>query len=146
MKKLLIVFIVVFLLFACGELPGKYHIHYYGNGGAGYPPTDNNEYTSGSYATVLGKGTLKRTNFTFGGWNTKQDYSGKHYNEGDQIEIKNINIFLFVVWEWNQKIFNKYRIIPKYRGRFVIKENDFMIKWIIKHAHNKTNKPQVKND
>jgi len=99
MKKLLIIFIFVFLLFACGELSGKYHVDYYGNGAtSGYPPTDNNEYTSGEYATVLGKNTLKRDRYTFGGWNTRQDYSGTYYNEGDKIEIKNSTIFLFVVW------------------------------------------------
>ena len=138
MKKLLIVFIVVFLLFSCGELPGKYHVNYYGNGQtSGFVPTDRNEYTSGQYATVLDKHTLEKTGKTFGGWNTKADNSGTPYNVGDEIEIKNFNIFLHAVWNWNQVIV---------RGRFVIKENDFMIKWIIKYAHNKTNKPQFKND
>jgi hypothetical protein len=99
MKKLLIVFIVVFLLFGCGELAGKYHVNYYGNGStSGYPPTDNNEYTSGSFATVLDQHTLKRTDHTFAGWNTRQDYSGTYYKEGDTIEIKNFNIFLYAVW------------------------------------------------
>jgi hypothetical protein len=96
MKKLIIVFIIVFLLFACGELPGKYHVNYYGNGSTyGYPPTDNNEYTSGSYATVLGNNTLKKDQYTFDGW---YDRSGTYYKEGDKIEIKNFNIFLFAVW------------------------------------------------
>jgi len=100
MKKLLIIFIIVFLLFGCGELPGKYHIHYYGNGStSGYPPNDNNEYTSGSYAIVLGKNTLKKDGFTFDRWNTRQDYSGTYYKEGDEIEIKNFNIFLHAVWK-----------------------------------------------
>ena len=100
MKKLLIIFIVVFLLFGCGELAGKYHVNYYGNEStSGYPPTDNNEYTSGSYATVLGRNTLKRNDYTFDGWNTRQDYSGTYYKEGDKIEIKNFTIFLHAVWK-----------------------------------------------
>jgi hypothetical protein len=100
MKKLLIIFIVVFLLFACGELSGKYHVDYYGNGAtSGYPPTDNNEYMSGSYATVLGKNTMKKNAYVFSGWNTRQDYSGDYYKEGDKIEIKNFNVFLHAVWE-----------------------------------------------
>jgi len=100
MKKLLIIFIVVFLLFACGELPGKYHVNYYGNGQtSGFEPTDSNEYTSGQKATVLDKHTLEKTGCTFGGWNTRADNSGTHYDVGDQIEIKNFNIFLHAVWE-----------------------------------------------
>jgi hypothetical protein len=99
MKKLLIIFIVVFLLFSCGDFSGKYHVDYYGNGSnSGYPPTDNNEYTSGSYAIVLGNKTLKKNGYTFVGWNTKQDYSGEYYKEGDKIEIKNFNVFLHAVW------------------------------------------------
>ena len=99
MKKLLIVFIVVFLLFSCGELAGKYHVNYYSNGSTyGYPPNDDNEYTSGSYAIVLGRNNLRKTGYEFGGWNTRQDYSGTYYKEGDTIEIKNINIFLHAVW------------------------------------------------
>jgi len=101
MKKLLIIFSIAFLLLTCGELPGKYHIDYYGNGAtAGYPPSDNTDYTSGSYAIVLGKNTLKKTDHKFIGWNTRQDYAGTDYKEGDKIEIKNINIFLFAVWEY----------------------------------------------
>jgi hypothetical protein len=100
MKKLLIIFIIALLLFACGVLPGKYHIRYYSNGAtSGYPPSDNTEYESGSYATVLGKNTLRKTDHTFAGWNTRQDYSGENYREGDKIEIKNFNIFLHAVWE-----------------------------------------------
>ncbi|WP_461257884.1 hypothetical protein [Treponema sp. R80B11-R83G3] len=102
MKKLLIVFIVVFLLFACGELAGKYHVNYYANfapsEGSGYPPTDRNEYTSGEYAIVLDKNNLRKNGHEFDGWNTRQDYSGTHYKVGDQIEIKNFNVFLFAVW------------------------------------------------
>jgi len=97
MKKLLIIFIVAFLLFACGELPGKYKVIYHGDGStSGNPPTDKNEYASGEYATVLGKNTLEKQGYEFDGWN---DNSGAHYNEGEEIEIKNITIFLHSVWK-----------------------------------------------
>jgi len=100
MKKLLIIFSVVFLLFACGELPGEYEVIYHDNGCiSGFPPTDGNRYTSGSYATVLGQHTMLKPGYTFGGWNTNADNTGTHYNVGDQIEIRNINIFLHAVWE-----------------------------------------------
>jgi len=99
MKKLLIIFSVVFLLFACGELPENFHVNYYGNGQtSGFAPTDSTEYTSGQYATVKDKHTLVKTGSEFGGWNTKADNTGTHYDVGDQIEIRNINIFLYAVW------------------------------------------------
>ena len=99
MKKLLIVFCVALLFIACGDVSGKYHVNYYSNGAkSGYPPTDNNEYTTGSYAIVLGKNTLTKDGYEFGGWNTRQDYSGEYYKVGDKIEIKNFNVFLHAVW------------------------------------------------
>ena len=88
------------LLFSCGETPGPFKVTYQGNGNDyGFPPVDNNEYKSGSYAIVLDQNTLVRTGYTFDGWNTKADGSGKRYNPGDKIEIKNINIFLYAVWK-----------------------------------------------
>ena len=100
MKKLLIIFCIALLFCACGELPGKYKVIYHASGEetSGFPPVDNNEYTSGSYADVLDQHSLLYSGHTFGGWNTKQDKSGTNYNPGDKIEIKNINIFLYAVW------------------------------------------------
>jgi len=100
MKKLLIIFGIVLLLLACGEIPetNEYTINYQSkNQTSGYPPIDDNKYTYGSYATVLGQHTLLRTKHEFDGWNTKQDYSGTHYNSGSSIKI-NKNIFLYAVW------------------------------------------------
>jgi len=101
MKKLLFIFGVSLLILACGEVPenNTYKVIYHDNGStSGYPPVDNNKYVSGSYATVLGQNTLLKTEYEFGGWNTEPDYSGTHYDSGDQIEIKNITIFLHAVW------------------------------------------------
>ena len=102
MKKLFLALSIVCLLVACKEEPetNKYTIIYNGNGNTyGYPPTDNNQYLSGSYAIVLDRNTLQKAGYEFGGWNTKSDYSGLKYNSGDKIEVKNINIFLYAVWK-----------------------------------------------
>jgi len=99
MKRLFLILIVL-LFTACGKTPETFKILYYGNGNtSGYPPVDNNQYKSGSYATVLGQNTLQKNGAVFVGWNTKSDSSGTFYNSGSQIEVENFNIFLFAVWE-----------------------------------------------
>jgi major membrane immunogen (membrane-anchored lipoprotein) len=88
------------LLFSCGETPETFKVIYHDNGStSGYPPVDNNEYESGSYATVLDKGTLIKEGYEFDAWNTRQDGTGTPYASGSKIEIKNINIFLFATWK-----------------------------------------------
>jgi len=102
MKKILLAIIVLIILsvVSCGDLPGTFKVIYYDNGStSGVTPTDNKEYKSGDKATVLDQGTLLKTGFTFDGWNTKADNSGTLYNPGDQMEIKNITIFLYAVWK-----------------------------------------------
>jgi hypothetical protein len=102
MKKLLLAISILILMsmVSCGDLPETFKVIYYGNGStSGFPPTDNKEYKSGEKATVLDENTLRKTGFEFSGWNTKEDNTGTHYNPGEQIEIKNINILLFPVWE-----------------------------------------------
>jgi len=108
MKKPLLAVCITLLLISCGGSSGsnsgtntaKYKIIYNDNGcTSGFAPVDNNEYTSGSPATVLDKNTLEKTGYTFDGWNTKADASGDKYNSGDTIEIKNTNIFLYAVWK-----------------------------------------------
>ena len=101
MKKLFLIIGIILIFAACGETSStnKYTIIYNGNGNTyGYPPVDNNQYTSGSYATVLDENTLSKTGCEFTGWNTKSDYSGITYQSGDKIKIKNINIILYAEW------------------------------------------------
>jgi hypothetical protein len=107
MKRLLFAVSIVSLclLFSCKDTPGPFKVIYHGNGNTdGFPPNDNNQYTSGSYATVLGQNSLKKlkgdnSEYTFDGWNTKTDGTGAHYKSGEQIKIENITIFLFAVWK-----------------------------------------------
>jgi hypothetical protein len=73
---------------------------YYGNGEtSGFPPIDRNGYLSGETAVVKGKGSLLKTGYQFKNWNTKRDGTGETFNTGDVITIKNINVFLYAVWE-----------------------------------------------
>ena len=103
MKKILLIISIILLLMSvmsCGDLPETFKVIYHSNGStSGYPPTDNKEYKSGEYATVLDQGTMLNSGHTFGGWNTKSDNSGDHYNTGDRIQINKTNVFLFPVWE-----------------------------------------------
>jgi uncharacterized repeat protein (TIGR02543 family) len=114
------------LLAGCeSEIPetAKYTITYHGNGNTyGYPPIDNNQYISGSYATVLDKNTLQKEGYDFGGWNTQPDYSGTPYSVGTSIEIKNINVFLHAVW--NEV--NKYSVSFNSDGSTVQQINDII--------------------
>jgi hypothetical protein len=103
MKKIFLIISVSLLLvsvMSCGEPSGPFKVIYHSDGStSGLPPTDPKDYKSGDHAKVLGKNTLVKTEYKFAGWNTKTDYSGDRYNEGDEIVIKNITIFLFPVWE-----------------------------------------------
>jgi hypothetical protein len=84
-------------MMSCGDLPETFTITYQGNGNTdGYPPIDNKKYKSGEFAEAKNENTLLKTGYKFNGWNT---LSGEHYNTGDPIEIKNINIILLAVWE-----------------------------------------------
>jgi len=99
MKKILIIIGIVFLLSAC-ETPETFKVIYHADEyTTGFPPTDDNQYKSGDYATVLGQNTLLKQGYKFSGWNTKADFSGDKYTSGSKIKIKNINIFLYAVWD-----------------------------------------------
>ena len=77
-------------------------VTYDGNGGeSGSVPTDESLYEAGGTASVLGNsGTLKKTGFSFKGWNTKSDGSGTTYGEGDSILIDGTgHVILYAAWE-----------------------------------------------
>jgi hypothetical protein len=103
MKKILLITSIILMLMSfisCGDVPDTFKVIYHDTGNAsGFPPTDNNKYKSGEYATVLDQHTLIKEGYKFGGWNTKADNTGTPYNPGDKIEIKNINIILLAVWK-----------------------------------------------
>ncbi len=77
-----------------------YTVTYNGNGNSGGTvPVDSNEYENIDNVTVLNNtGLLEKIGYTFKGWNTKSDGSGKHYEPGDTFVIGNQNIILYAQW------------------------------------------------
>jgi len=100
MKKLIFILLAVVLVGCESDPDATYSVLYYGNGEtSGFPPVDRNSYLSEETAVVKGSGSLLKTGYQFVNWNTKKDGSGVTYNSGDVITIKNINVFLYAVWE-----------------------------------------------
>ena len=75
-----------------------YTVTYDANGGSG-KTTDNTAYAPGTMATVKANG-YTRDDYTFTGWNTKADGSGKSYAEGDPIKMLG-NVVLYAQWTRN---------------------------------------------
>lgn len=77
--------------------PTKYSVTY-ANGGAtsGTVPTDSNEYESGNTVTVLGQGTLAKTNYDFAGWSDGTNT----YVENDTFIIFS-NVTLTAKWNYS---------------------------------------------
>ena len=91
---------VLVSLAACTLGPPSYSVRYNGNGNtSGTPPVDNNRYFEGDIATILGNsGSLAKTGFVFGGWNTRSDGKGTDYDQNASLVIKNSNITLYTKW------------------------------------------------
>jgi type II secretory pathway pseudopilin PulG len=66
----------------------QYTVIYNGNGyTGGAVPTDGTPYNPGVSVTVLGAGTLSKTNSTFAEWNTASNGTGTRYAAGAQFNI-----------------------------------------------------------
>jgi hypothetical protein len=110
--------LVVFLLLGCSLYEeAKYHVYYHGDDSTvGIPPKDLNDYSSGSTVTVLGKGNLTKSDYTFLGWR----YYNAIYFEGDNITISYDDVNLYVVWDdgldtpFSYKIENEEVTITRY--------------------------------
>lgn len=69
------------------------------NATSGSVPTDATAYNSGATVTVKGNtGSLARTGYTFGGWNTKEDGSGTNYAAGTGTFTITANTTLYAKW------------------------------------------------
>jgi uncharacterized repeat protein (TIGR02543 family) len=82
-----------------------YGVTYDGNNAtSGTVPTDATDYESGTTVTVLDNtGSLARTGYTFGGWNTKADGSGTDYAPGATFAISS-SVTLYAKWEAGQLV------------------------------------------
>ncbi|MGL4383358.1 MAG: InlB B-repeat-containing protein, partial [Bacilli bacterium] len=92
------------ILYAIWNENAKYTITYHGNDNtSGAAPTDGNSpYYVNNIATILGPSTLRKTNYTFVGWNTKAEGDGTNYGVLGSVEIT-ANINLYAKWQENAK-------------------------------------------
>jgi uncharacterized repeat protein (TIGR02543 family) len=67
------------------------------NTGGSAPIDTSSPYIVCSTVTVLGEGTLTRTDYTFANWNTAANGSGTSYSEGNTFTI-NANTILYAQW------------------------------------------------
>lgn len=76
------------------------NVSYDGNKNTGgTEPKDNKEYSNDDKVTILGNtGSLTKTNYTFAGWNTKEDGSGTDYKAGDTFEMGTENVTFYAKW------------------------------------------------
>jgi uncharacterized repeat protein (TIGR02543 family) len=86
-------------LYAVWKVAHTCTMSYNGNGNtSGAAPTDGNSpYQSGSMVTVLGQGTLTKTNNTFLGWAADSNACCAQYTQGSTFII-NENVVLYAVW------------------------------------------------
>jgi hypothetical protein len=77
-----------------------HHIYYNGNDStAGTVPSDITEYIAGEQITIMGKGDLEKTGFSFCGWSTQPDGTGTVYQDGNTIVCGDVDITLYAVWK-----------------------------------------------
>lgn len=82
----------------CNNRAEIYVVYYDGNGNtSGVNPKDGNQYSDGSQATIVSKGSLVKTGYSFNGWNTMEDGSGDDYLYADKVSM-NANLTLYAQW------------------------------------------------
>ena len=87
-----------------------FKVTYYGNGNtSGSVPTDATAYSSGATVTVKGNtGSLAKTGYTFGGWNTNTSGTGTNYVAGSGQFTISANTSLYAKWTANQYTITYY--------------------------------------
>jgi uncharacterized repeat protein (TIGR02543 family)/uncharacterized repeat protein (TIGR01451 family) len=76
-------------------------LSYSANGGSGSAPADTTQ-TAGATVTAEAQGSLTRTNFVFGGWNTRPDGSGTTITAGSgTFTMPSGNVTLYAIWTSN---------------------------------------------
>ena len=81
------------------EAPSTFTVAYNSNGAtSGDVPVDNTAYSNGASVTVLGNtGSLAKTGYVWGGWNTAADGTGVSYAAGETFNIS-ANTTLYARW------------------------------------------------
>jgi len=88
------------VLYAVWEEYPKYKVEYNGNGNtSGSAPVDGNSpYYLGYSATVLGQGSLLKSNYAFLGWSTNASASSAEFTQGQTFAISK-DTMLYAVWQ-----------------------------------------------
>jgi len=92
--------IALLSLVSCNLFAKKYSVTYYGNGNTGGSvPVDTQQYVEGDTVTILGNtGSLAKTGYTFGGWNSAAGGSGTNYAPGSTLTMGAANVTLYANW------------------------------------------------
>ena len=99
---LLILFAGCFITPSPGYIPPTYTVTYDGNTNTGGDvPTDANPYEQGVSVTVLAQGSLVKTGYTFGGWNTAANGSGINQAAGSSFNMGTADVTLYAQWTAN---------------------------------------------
>ncbi|MBN1575793.1 MAG: cadherin-like beta sandwich domain-containing protein, partial [Chitinispirillaceae bacterium] len=80
----------------------KYIVTYNGNGNTGGSLPADTSYDFGATVTVSDAGDLKRTGYTFTGWNTAADGSGTSYSPSETFTMGTSPVPLYAQWSVNQ--------------------------------------------
>jgi len=93
----------VFLISGCWLISTPtYTVTYDGNGyTGGSVPTDSTVYKENDTVTVLDKGDLVKTGYTFAGWNTAADGSGTDHAVGSTFIMGAADVTLYAQWATN---------------------------------------------
>ena len=133
-RSITIISLVVFIV-GCGgggggggDTPGPggggngFTVTYDDNGSTGGSvPSDSNTYTQGQTVTVPeNSGSLAYTGYSFVGWQTKADGSGKAYTPGKNFSMGAANVTLYALWaggyayavNWSDSNVSQYTIGP----------------------------------
>ena len=86
-----------------GTLQFPQNVTYDGNGNTeGSAPIDTSTYLPEKSVQVMGNiGSLKRTGYTFTGWNTQEDGQGTTYQPDDTFTMKTSDVTLYAKWTAN---------------------------------------------
>ena len=93
----------VFLISGCWLISTPtYTVTYDGNGyTGGSVPTDSTVYEENDTVTVLDKGALLKTGYTFAGWNTAAEGSGTDHAVGSTFTMGVADVTLYAKWATN---------------------------------------------
>lgn len=86
------------ILYAKWTAIPTYSLTYNGNGNTGGTAPTGGSYASGTSVTLAAVGTLVKTGYTFGGWNTNAAGTGTNYNAGASFSMPASATVLYAKW------------------------------------------------